>query len=321
MTSIKEKLERLKQRTSENLGKGVADSKKEKTVDERFWKPTFVSLPDEPNKKQAEAIVRFIPPQDNEDPDIIEFERVLEHTHFIKHDGKFFVSECLKTIGKDCPICAAGYKHHQEGDKEFAKAHFPQNKIITNVYIVKDPANRENEGKVFLYQIPLAINNILDAAKKDDDEPSDVYNFEEGSDVKITASYEGDNKMQTKYTAMLLRKNSKISKIVKDKDGKQKYQALTDEEFIEVVEQTHSLYQFIDPTKFQSPEQLKAKYDKVFNSREGDSDFNDIPDDTEDYLPKTEELKQSKKTTPVATQPTDEDSLDDDDLDALFGDE
>ena len=61
---------------------------------------------------------------------------------------------------------------------------------ISNIYVVKDPANPENEGKTFLYKYGKKIFDKLTAAMQpefEDEEAIDPFDFWQGANFKLKA--------------------------------------------------------------------------------------------------------------------------------------
>ena len=61
---------------------------------------------------------------------------------------------------------------------------------ISNIYVVKDPANPENEGKVFLYKYGKKIFDKLTAAMQpefEDETAIDPFDFWQGANFKLKA--------------------------------------------------------------------------------------------------------------------------------------
>ena len=65
-----------------------------------------------------------------------------------------------------------------------------RDRYISNIYVVKDPANPENEGKVFLYKYGKKIFDKLTAAMQpefEDEEAIDPFDFWQGANFKLKA--------------------------------------------------------------------------------------------------------------------------------------
>ena len=74
--------------------------------------------------------------------------------------------------------------------KETARKQKRKLTYISNIYVVKDPANPENEGKVFLYKYGKKIFDKLTAAMQpefEDEEAIDPFDFWQGANFKLKA--------------------------------------------------------------------------------------------------------------------------------------
>lgn len=142
-------------------------SKGEYEKDTRFWN----IVPDKAGN--AEAVIRFLPAHPDEDVPWIE---TFRHRYQNQNNEMWLYCECPTTIGGKCPVCDDNTKLWNSGvdaDKKLASARKREHKFIANIYVVSDPANPENEGKVFLYrfgaQVMKKITNAIDppyASKK-----------------------------------------------------------------------------------------------------------------------------------------------------------
>lgn len=125
--------------------------------DKRFWEPT----------KDAEgngiATIRFLPDLDG-NPYI----KYYSHSFSYLKNGekKWWIKNCINTFGYDenCPICKKNqqlYNSAYDSDKAIAGQRKRKLSYISNILVVKDPANPENEGKVFLYRYGQKIYEKL----------------------------------------------------------------------------------------------------------------------------------------------------------------
>ena len=101
------------------------------------------------------------------------------------------IDNCLTTNGDQCPVCAANNKLWNSGvesDKEIARQRKRKLSYYSNVYVVKDTANPDNEGQVFLYKYGKKIHDKILAAMQpefQDETPVNVFDFWEGADFKL----------------------------------------------------------------------------------------------------------------------------------------
>jgi hypothetical protein len=118
------------------------------------------------------------------------------------------------------------------------------------VLVVSDPANPQNEGKVFVYKFGKKIfDKIMDVMQPQfaDEDPVNPYDFWEGADFKIKIR---------KVEGWVNYDKSEFASAAPLHGG--------DEEKLEgVYNQLHSLADFIDPKNYKSYDELKAKLNKV----------------------------------------------------------
>jgi len=77
-----------------------------------------------------------------------------------------------------------------DAGKEAARKQKRKLTYIANIYVVKDPANPANEGKVFLYKFGKKIFDKLTAAMQpefEDEEAIDPFDFWQGANFKLKA--------------------------------------------------------------------------------------------------------------------------------------
>ena len=130
-------------RLAEELEKTQSPQQTTSNIDDRFWKPTIGK------DGNSYAVIRFLPPTDGED---IPWVRVFNHG--FKGPGGWLIDNCLTTINKQCPVCESNTELWNTGSQDnqnLARDRKRKLKFLSNIYVVKDPANPDNEGKVFLY--------------------------------------------------------------------------------------------------------------------------------------------------------------------------
>jgi hypothetical protein len=232
------------------------DKKKGFQKDERFWKPTV----DE--KGNATAIIRFL-------PDLTGSPWVHFHQHnfnymdngvkkyWIKNCSNPFKQEYITEYGfeKDsCPICKKNNEYYNSGfeeDKQIASMRKRKLFYISNILIVKNPANPDEEGKVKLFQYGQKIHEKIKGKMFPSDElkalgegtydeymPFDLY---EGANFKLVQCKQGEFPNYDKSEF------GKQAPIGKDK-------------FIEdVMEQVVELSEFVSKDKFLSKDEVIQK--------------------------------------------------------------
>ena len=134
------------------------------------------------------SIIRFLGPAKDESELYVN-----KFSHFIKGpNNKWYVENCPKSISNKhpCPACekAGSLWDNNDKDNTVAKKYIKTKKYIMNILVVHDEANKENNGKVFLYEAPKYIlDKILGtmAPENDFDTPIDVFDMWEGANFRI----------------------------------------------------------------------------------------------------------------------------------------
>ncbi len=175
----------LKKRSKQSTEKLTAELSKiskgsESYKDERLWRPQT------DKSGNGYAVVRFLPACEGED---IPWARVFSHA--FKGKGGWFIENCPTTIGGKCPMCEINnelWNSGLESDKDTARAQKRKLSYFSNILVVSDPANPENEGKVFLYKYGKKIHDKIISAMQpefEDEEPINPFDFWQGADFKL----------------------------------------------------------------------------------------------------------------------------------------
>ena len=131
-----------------------------------------------------EALIRFLPSPDTDLPFAI-----LYNHGFEGDGGKWFIENCPKSIGEDCPVCAHASKIWKSGDEERARKRFKKWSVFSNILVVKDPQTPENEGKVFYFRYGKkmyeTIKNKMLPPQGSIDEPLFVFDYVDGANFKL----------------------------------------------------------------------------------------------------------------------------------------
>ena len=148
--------------------------------DERLWKPALDAT------GNGYAVVRFLPAPEGES---LPWAKL--YNHAFQGPGGWLIDNCPTTKGEQCPVCAANNKLWNSGvesDKEIARNRKRKLSYYSNIYVVKDSANPDNEGKVFLYKYGKKIHDKVLAAMQpefDDETPVNPFDLWEGANFKL----------------------------------------------------------------------------------------------------------------------------------------
>lgn len=184
--------------SSAKLAEAMKKSQEPKNYDDGSWK-----IEVDKETGLGSAVIRFLPPKVEGDLPYISYT-----SHFFKgDDGKWcIVDRCPRSFGWDhhCPICDRNHELWESGIKENqdkARARKAKKTYAFQVYIIKDPANPENEGKVKIFKCgPSIFKMVMDSMSSQFGEeprkPFDVYN---GNDFYLRVYRDVDKRGLPQY--------------------------------------------------------------------------------------------------------------------------
>ena len=212
--------------------------------DDRIWKLTVDKA------GNGHAVLRFLPAPDGED---IPWVRLF--THGFLGPGGWYIEKSLTTLGKKDPVSEYNTRLWNSGvdaDKETARKQKRKLQYFSNIYVVSDPANPENEGKVFLYQYGKKIHDkIKDTMHPefDDETPVNPFDLWEGADFKLrarqVAGFRNYDKSEFASPSALL-----------DDDG----------ELEQIWKKEYSLEALVAPDQFKEYAELKSRFERVIGN-------------------------------------------------------
>ena len=154
---------------------------KKSYVDERLWKPVLDKT------GNGYAVIRFLPAVKGED---LPWAKVWNHA-FQGPTGQWYIENSLTTLGNNDPVSelnSAYWNSGVESDKEIARRQKRKLQYFSNIYVVSDPKNPENEGKVFLFRFGKKIfDKCMEAMQPafEDETPVNPFDFWEGANFKL----------------------------------------------------------------------------------------------------------------------------------------
>jgi len=210
-------------------------------VDDRLWKPEVDKA------GNGYAVIRFLPAPDGED---LPWAKL--YTHAFQASGGWYIENSLTTLGQKDPVSEHNSQLWNSGvdsDKEIARKQKRKLSYYSNIYVVKDPSNPANEGKVFLFRYGKKIFDKITAAMQpefEDEQAINPFDFWAGANFKIkikkVAGYWNYDSSEFAAPAPLL----------------------DDDDAMEAVwKQEYSLAELIAPDQFKSYEDLKKRLDYV----------------------------------------------------------
>ena len=254
-----------------------ADGGKQKSFsDDTMWKPELDKT------GNGYAVVRFLPtPEGEENPWVSYFD------HGFQGPGGWYIEKSLTTINKQDPVSEYNsqlWNTGIEANRDIARKQKRRLHYVSNVYVISDPKNPDNEGKVFKYRYGKKIFEALKEAISPafDDEiainPFDLRG--EGANFKIKIrkvdGYWNYDKSEFDKPAPLFDDEDKLN---------------------EVFGSIHSLSGIIAPSEFKTYEELQERLQRVLGTVGSNSTAESIAQD-EGEVP-----WENVNTETVATEP------------------
>ena len=149
-------------------------------ADERLWKPELDKT------GNGYAVVRFLPAPDKE-----EFPWAKLYSHAFQGPGGWYIENSLTTNGGKDPVSDHNrelWNSGNESDKDVVRKQKRKLSFYSNIYVVKDPVNPANEGKVFLFKYGKKIfDKIMEAMQPnfEDETPINPFDFWQGANFKL----------------------------------------------------------------------------------------------------------------------------------------
>lgn len=227
--------------------------------DERIWKC------ERDKTGNGYAVVRFLPAPTNEDVPWVRL-----WSHGFKGPGGWYIENSLTTprsdapSGTDDPVSKANttlWNSGIESDKNIARDRKRKLSYYSNILVLEDSTNAQNEGKVFLFRygkkIFEKIESVMNPEFKDE-EPMNPFDFWSGANFKLkirqVEGYANYDKSEFASPSPLF-------------DG-------DDAKLEDVWKQQHSLQGLLAPENFKSYQELEARFKTVTASGTG-SDYNE----------------------------------------------
>lgn len=240
-------LRQKSQETLDNISKELdkLTQPNSNSKDDRFWQPTVDKA------GNGTAIIRFLPAIESES---MPFVQLFSHA-FQGPTGLWYIENCLSTLKKDDPVLEYNNKlwnsTTDEASPERKQVRDQKRKLhyYSNIYVVKDPAKPENDGKVFLYKYGAKIFDMINNAMHpafEDQKPYNPFDLWEGANFKLRVrKVEG----YRNYEKCVFESQSKL---------------LEDDNALEAIwRKAYPLQAFLAPDQFKPYDTLKAHLAKV----------------------------------------------------------
>lgn len=254
-------LAELRAKSQANLSK-LREKTKEgstfaKTEDTRIWKL------DRGKDGNAFAIIRFLPiskvDEETNPEKAMPWVKIWDHSYKNETTGRWYIDRCRSTIGQPDPVYENNRVLYALKTKEGeAQASKQKRKLsyYSNILVIKDGNNPENEGKVKLFRYGPKIHDkikaIIEPSEVSGDASSDPCDFWSGRDFRLEIRTVDDypNYDLARFTD---------PKPIADKNNK----PYSEDEIDAIWSDSFSLLEFLDPKNFKSYDELKKRFDWV----------------------------------------------------------
>ena len=269
--------------------------------DERFW----VLSKDE--NFNGNAVIRFLPNKNQEE---IPYKLMYKHNVYLGKNS--FLDRCPTTIEKDCPVCQWN-KDLNDRDFVYKKGLYRKKSWICNILVINDPANEENNGKVFLFEFGKqiydilmdAINPEIDEDDDEDDRPEPIWYFDldEGVNFKLKLKKEGTfpTWVKSKFANSPSTLESEIERFGLEED--------------DIINQLYDLDTVIPESSYKEYNELQLKFKNFLDRAELDSTSIQVEKAEDEALEtyKSSKASASKKAKQVASMDESDEGDDDGD--------
>ncbi len=209
--------------------------------DDRFWRAEV------DKSGNGYAVVRFLPPVEGE-----ELPWVKTFNHGFQGPGGWYIENSLTTLNHKDPVSEYNtslWNSGIEANKDIARKQKRRLTYFANIYIVKDPANPQNEGQIRLFKFGKRIfDKINDQMNPsfEDESPVNPFDFWEGANFKLK-----------------IRKVEGFTNYDKSEFDNSAPLFDDDEKMEELWAKQYSLQEFVDPSQFKTYDELKEKLNRV----------------------------------------------------------
>jgi hypothetical protein len=213
--------------------------------EDNFWKPEVDKA------GNGYAVIRFLPAPSTDGDDGLPWVKVFNHG--FQGPGGWYIENSLTTLGQKDPVSEYNsqlWNSGIESNKEVARKQKRRLSYYANIYIVEDPKNPENEGKVFLYKFGKKIFDKINEAMNpqfEDEKAVNPFDLWAGANFKLkirkVEGYQNYDKSEFESPSVL--------------------GGFDDDKLESIWKKEYSLKEFLLPENFKSYDELKARLDKV----------------------------------------------------------
>jgi len=265
--------------------------------DDRLWKL------DVDKSGNGYAVIRFLPAPNGEDLPFVKL-----YSHAFQGPGGWYIENSLTTLGGKDPVSELNselWNNGTDAGKELARKQKRKLTYVSNIYVVKDPTNPSNEGKVFLFKYGKKIFDKLTAAMQpefEDEEAIDPFDFWQGANFKLKA------------------KNVAGYRNYDSSEFAAQGALLDDDDAMEAIwKKQYSLAELVAADQFKSYDDLKKRLDYVLGSKGSRRVDEEVAEEEEYSRGPVKDLDEDLRTELNNLQPTRRAAapVEDDDDDAL----
>ena len=213
--------------------------------EDNFWKPEVDKA------GNGYAVIRFLPAPSTDGDDGLPWVKVFNHG--FQGPGGWYIENSLTTLGQKDPVSEYNsqlWNSGIESNKEVARKQKRRLSYYANIYVVEDPKNPENEGKVFLYKFGKKIFDKINEAMNpqfEDEKAVNPFDLWAGANFKLkirkVEGYQNYDKSEFESPSIL--------------------GGFDDDKLESIWKKEYSLKEFLLPENFKSYDELKARLDKV----------------------------------------------------------
>lgn len=257
VSSIAE-LRKAREAQSAKLRENLTKKNEYANDDERFWRPKT------DDAGTGYAVIRFLPPIAGE-----EMPYITLYEYHVKGPGGWYINRSLQTIGQPDPMNEFSRSLWEnkdsmsEAEKQYARQFSRRVRYVSNILVLEDPGQEENEGKVFLFGYGAQVMDKI-KAKESPEFKGEVgfnpYDFWDGATFKLKIRQKGEGKKKfPNYEQSEFMPQSALF------DG--------DEAKLEAIwKQQYSLQELLDLKHFKTYDELQKQMVKALKRGAGDDD-------------------------------------------------
>ena len=223
----------------------IKKSNEKRNYDEGCWK-----IECDKETGTATAVIRFLPSKSGND---LPYQQYYSHI-FKGDDGRWCsVERCPHSVSFDnkCPICdlnAELWKTGNQANEEKARLRKAKKTYVFQIYIVKDPQNPANEGKVMIYKCgPSIFKMVMDSMSSQfGEEPKNPFDVYEGHNFHVRVRQDPLKRGFPQYDKSSFDNNATAL-------------ATNPEDFSAIYEQMIDLKDYVEKIRIPSLEELEKK--------------------------------------------------------------